>query len=211
MKLQLSFDFGGLDDAINTLAETHPYIDIIELGTPLLFLEGLRALTIIKKLYPEIDVLADLKIIDGGSYESGLAFEAGADIVTVLGAASDRTIQAAIETAEKFEKKIVVDLIGVSQTTQRIQQIDNTRADYVCLHTAMDDSKDKSIPVDDLAIAKATVTHTGIAIAGGININNIQKILPHQPDIIVIGSGITQQPDKALAAQEIKEAMNGYQ
>ena len=211
MKLQLSLDFGRLDDAISILTDTHPYVDIIELGTPLLFREGLSALTTIKERYLEIDVLADLKIIDGGCYESGLAFEAGADFVTVLGAASDRTIEAAIETAEKFKKKIVVDLIGVKQTKQRIQQIDHTNADYVCLHTAMDDSKDKSIPVDDLAVAKTAATHIGIAIAGGINIHNILKILPHHPDIIVVGSGITQQPDKALAAMEIRKVMNGQQ
>ncbi|HOJ01732.1 MAG TPA: orotidine 5'-phosphate decarboxylase [Anaerolineaceae bacterium] len=211
MKLQLSLDFGRLDDAIHTLSEIHQSVDVIELGTPLLFLEGLGALTVIKELYPEIDLLADLKIIDGGSYESTLAFEAGADIVTVLGCASEKTIGAAIDTAEKFRKKTVIDLLGVQQVEQKIRQIDKTKADYACLHTAMDDSKEKSVPVEELAIAKTTATRVGIAIAGGINISNIQKILPYQPDIIVIGSGITQQPDKAQAAAEIKKAMNDHQ
>lgn len=210
MKLQLSLDFGRLDDAINILSETHPYVDIIELGTPMLFREGLSSLTIIKNLYPEIDLLADMKIIDGGSYESGLAFEAGADFVTVLGAASDRTIQAAVNTALKFKKKTVVDMIEVSQPQQRVQEISSIKADYVCLHTAIDDSKDKGIPVDDLAAVKTTSNSTGIAVAGGININNIHKILPYHPDIIVVGSGITQQADKALAAMEIKKVMSEY-
>jgi len=32
-----------------------------------------------------VAVLADLKIMDAGEHEANLAFEAGADIVTVLG------------------------------------------------------------------------------------------------------------------------------
>ena len=39
----------------------------------------------IKERFPCLEVLCDTKIMDAGAYEARLAFEAGADYVTVLG------------------------------------------------------------------------------------------------------------------------------
>jgi 3-hexulose-6-phosphate synthase len=208
MELQLSLDFGNLEDSIYMLDLTSQYIDIVELGTPLIFLEGLTSISVIKKLYPEKKILADLKIVDGGSYETELAFKAGADLVTVLGFASDRTINLAIETANEFKKQIVIDLIGIKQVGHRIQEIDSFGANYVCVHTAIDDQKTKQIPLKDLQIAQSTTTKMGVSVAGGINLTNVQQVLLYQPQIIVVGSGITQQADPTHSAKYIKKAMN---
>jgi len=210
MELQLSLDFGNLADSVNLLGLTYECVDIIELGTPLLFLEGLNSISVVKRLYPQKRILADLKIVDGGSYESSLAFKAGADMVTVLGCASDRTIHLAIETAQKTNKEIVVDLIGISQIGDRIREIDSLGADYVCVHNAIDDRQTKSIPLDDLRIAKSISTRIGVSVAGGINLSNISQILHYQPDIVVVGTGITQHSNPAQAAVEIKKAINEY-
>jgi len=210
MELQLSLDFGNLADSISILHLTHESIDIIELGTPLLFLEGINSISVVKELYPEKKILADLKIIDGGSYESRLAFKAGADLVTVLGFASDRTIHLAIETAQEFNKQVVIDLIGISQVGDRIKEIDSFGADYVCVHTAIDDQQMKNIPLDDLRSAKSISTRMGVTVAGGINLTNIYQVLPYQPHVVVVGSGITQQAYPAQTAIDIKKAMNEY-
>lgn len=74
---------------------------------------GARAISSIKDSYPDKEVLADFKIMDAGSYEAGIAFEAGADIVTVLGVSSDATIAGAVSAARKFQREVMVDLIGI--------------------------------------------------------------------------------------------------
>ncbi len=85
MMLQLALDTVGLKDAKHLLHEVRDVVDIVEIGTPLIIKEGVGAVRKIKNIFPFLKILADLKIADGGYYESQLAFEAGADIVTVLG------------------------------------------------------------------------------------------------------------------------------
>ena len=47
------------------------------------------------------DYRADLKIMDAGEHEANLAFNAGADIVTVLGVAHDETIRGVVRAARR--------------------------------------------------------------------------------------------------------------
>ncbi len=44
-------------------------------------------------------VFADLKTMDAGEPEAEIAFEAGADLVSVLGSADDSTIAGAVKAA----------------------------------------------------------------------------------------------------------------
>ena len=59
MKLQLALDLVDIDGAKLILDELHDIIDIVEIGTPFLIKEGVKAITEIKKTYPFLDVLAD--------------------------------------------------------------------------------------------------------------------------------------------------------
>ena len=56
--------------------------------------EGLKAVKEIKEAFPSLKVLVDLKIMDAGAYEVMKASEAGASIITILGATDDSTIKA---------------------------------------------------------------------------------------------------------------------
>lgn len=207
MKLQLALDMVDLNEALGCIEETQDSIDIIEVGTPLALKCGIRAIAFIKDKYPGMDLLADFKIMDAGNYEASIAFDAGADIVTVLGAASDVTIAGAISAARKYRKEIMVDLIGVAEVKQRIISMDKLGADYACLHTGVDSQNGLNSPVGQLLVAKQSVTRTRLAIAGGINSRNIGNIVMVNPDVIVVGAGITAEPDRTRAAADIKRWM----
>jgi 3-hexulose-6-phosphate synthase len=207
MKLQLALDMVDLNEALGCIEETQDSIDIIEVGTPLALKCGIRAIAFIKDKYPGMDLLADFKIMDAGNYEASIAFDAGADIVTVLGAASDVTIAGAISAARKYRKEIMVDLIGVAEVKQRIISMDKLGADYACLHTGVDSQNGLNSPVGQLLVAKQSVTRTRLAIAGGINSRNIGNIVMVNPDVIVVGAGITAEPDRTRAAADIKRQM----
>jgi 3-hexulose-6-phosphate synthase len=170
---------------------------------------GIKAISLIKEKYPHKELLADFKIMDGGNYEASIAFEAGADIVTVLGVSSDATIAGAISAARKFQRKIMVDLIGVVEIEKRIPLIEKVGVDYLCVHTAMDDQKGLNNPIVQFILASKTVTTTKLAIAGGINIRNIMDIVSYRPDIVIVGAGITSEPDRAKAAEDIKRIISG--
>ena len=209
MKLQLSLDMADLVEALKCVEETKKSIDIVEVGTPLALKWGVKAISLIKENYPSLEVLADFKIMDGGNYEASIAFDAGADIVTVLGVSSDVTIAGAISAARKFQRRIMVDLIGVVEIEKRIALIETLGVDYLCVHTAVDAQDGINNPIAQFILAKKIVTTTKLAIAGGLNIRNIGDIVTYNPDIVIVGAGITSESDRAKAAADIKNILNG--
>jgi 3-hexulose-6-phosphate synthase len=208
MKLQLSLDMVDLNEALCYIAETKDSIDIVEVGTPFALKCGVKAISMIKEKYPNKELLADYKIMDGGNYEASMAFDAGADIVTVLGVSNDATIAGAISAARKFQRKIMVDLIGVVEIEKRIPLIEKLGVDYLCVHTGVDVQNGFNSPIAQFILAKKILTTTKLAIAGGLNVRNIGEIVPYQPDIVVVGAGITSEPDRAKAAADIKRKLN---
>src|ERR1700694_539939 len=109
MKLQVAMDVLTTSDALALAAKVAPFVDILELGTPLVKAEGLSAITAVKQAHPDKIVFADLKTMDAGELEADIAFKAGADLVTVLGAAGDATIAGAIKAGKIHGKGVVVD------------------------------------------------------------------------------------------------------
>lgn len=207
MKLQLSLDMVDLNEALGCLEETRHSVDIVEVGTPLALSCGARAISSIKDSYPDKEVLADFKIMDAGSYEAGIAFEAGADIVTVLGVSSDATIAGAVSAARKFQREVMVDLIGIVEIQKRIPLIEKLEADYVCVHTGVDVQNGRNGPAAQLVIARQVVTTAKLAIAGGLNLRNVSEVVAGKPEIVIVGAGITAEPDREKAAAEIKRRL----
>jgi 3-hexulose-6-phosphate synthase len=209
MKLQLSLDRVDLNEALCYIEETKNSIDIVEVGTPLALKCGVKAISFIKEKFPGKELLADFKIMDGGNYEASIAFDAGADIVTVLGVSRDATIAGAISAARKYQGKIMVDLIGVVEIEKRIPLIEKLGVDYLCVHTAMDAQNGVNNPIVQFILARKIVTTTKLAIAGGLNIRNIGAVVSYKPDIVIVGAGITSEPDRAKAAADIKRLLSG--
>ena len=206
MKLQLALDFADRSEAIEIVQKTSNFIDIIEVGTPLIFREGLGMVSEMKNAFPNKAVLADLKIMDAGEYETQLAIDSGADIVTVLGVAADLTIKKAVEAAQSSGKEVMVDLIEVRDIKSRCVRLQELSVDIVCVHTAFDLQATKSISFKDLLCIK-DVSHIKTAVAGGITPQNIDLVLPLRPDIVVVGLGITNAPNVRRAAREIAEKL----
>ncbi|MCU6796180.1 3-hexulose-6-phosphate synthase [Paenibacillus sp. WQ 127069] len=208
MKLQLALDLVNIPDAIQLVKEVEAYIDIVEIGTPIVINEGLHAVKAIKDAYPNLQVLADLKIMDAGGYEVMKASEAGADIITVLGASNDATIKGAVEEARKHGKSILVDMINVTDLEKRAVEIDALGVDYICVHTGYDLQAAGQSPFEELRTVKRVVKNAKTAVAGGIKLSTLPEVIRAQPDLIIVGGGITGQEDKAGTAAEIRQLIN---
>lgn len=210
MKLQLALDLVNIPEAIEVVKEVESYIDIVEIGTPIVINEGLRAVKEMKAAFPGLTVLADLKIMDAGGYEIMKASEAGADIITVLGATDDMTIKGAVEEAEKQGKEILVDMINVKNIEQRAKEIDALGVDYICVHTGYDLQAVGQNSFEDLQTIKRAVTNAKTAVAGGIKLETLPEVIKAGPDLVIVGGGITTQDDKkAVAAQMQKLIKQG--
>ena len=207
VKLQLALDFGSREEIKSLASDLRDIIDIIEIGTPLIIKEGLSLVSMIKNSFPTVKLLADLKIMDAGDYEAGMAFEAGADIITVLGATNNQTISAAIKESKRRGKQVMVDMIAVSDIPSRVTQINQLGPDYICIHTATDVQKEGQNPLDELQQVSQIVTSDKIAVAGGIDCQILRLIRPFQPEIAIVGSAITKNPNPRRAAFQLKQIL----
>lgn len=109
--LQIALDLLNMKQAIKVAGVAVDYVDIIEAGTPPVKSEGIRAVESLRKNFEKND-FPDIKIMDAGALEARMAFEAGADIVSMCAQAPIETITEAIGETRQWNKKAVVDLIG---------------------------------------------------------------------------------------------------
>ena len=207
MKLQLALDSSNSQEARHILEKVSDLVDIVEVGTPLLMKEGIKVVTEIKAAYPQLEVLADLKIMDAGDIEASIGFEAGADIVTVLGAAHDVTIRRAVNQARTLSKKVMVDLIAVNDVRARIDQIEAIAPNYCCVHTAFDLQDHGVDPLREIQLVHAALKRSKMAVAGGINPGILPDIRPYCPAVIIVGGFIASHPDPRQATLEIRELL----
>ena len=205
-ELQIALD-GELDAALDILAQAYAFIDIAEVGTPLVFREGMNAVRQIRSAYPDLSVLADLKIMDAGEAEADIAFAAGAERVTVMALASDATITGALRSAERHGKQVMIDMMQVATPISRARQLLELGCDLLCLHTAHDMQAAHGSPYVALAQMRESLPGARLAIAGGITLPSLERILPHEPQVIIVGSGITAAAQPGLVARQFHERL----
>lgn len=181
MKLQLALDLVDIPGAIDLIKEVEEHVDVVEIGTPVVINEGLKAVKEVKTAFHDLTVLADLKIMDAAGYEVSQASAAGADIITILGAAEDESIKGAVEEAKKQGKQILVDMIAVKDIETRAKELDELGADYICVHTGYDLQAVGQNSFEDLHTIKSVVKNAKTAIAGGIKLETLAEVVKHQP------------------------------
>ncbi len=204
--LQLSLDWLTIESAIETIRELEDLVDIAEVGTPMIFDYGLDAVKMIKDSFPQMTVLADMKIMDAGKLETKMAGERKADIVTVMAAANNMTILSSIDEAHSLGIKVMVDLLGVSDNVKRAIELDRMGADYICLHTAYDIKSNPKRPVEDLVEIGKVLQKSKTAIAGGITLKNLESIMTGSPDIVIVGGGILDFENKRSIAEHFNKS-----
>ena len=206
-RLQLAIDLVPLADLEAVVTPLLPYIDMVEAGTPLIKRHGMEVVRTLRRLAPDHLIVADMKAMDAGGLEAEIAFEAGADIMTVLAGASDATITAAVTVARAGGRAVVADLIGVADKVARASQVAGLGISYIGIHTGTDDQASGMDPLADLAaISRAVEIET--AVAGGINATSLPAILALQPAIAIVGSGILGQPDPVAAAKALRNLID---
>ena len=205
--IQLALDTISLDDVPALLGVALPYIDLVEVGTPMIKRYGIDALRQVRALAPGKRIVADTKTMDAGAWEATLAFDAGADIMTVLACASDVTICAALAVGRERDCKVVADLIGVSDKPTRAKQLAALGIDYIGVHTGTDDQAHGANPLMDFAAVSQAVD-TPVAVAGGISPATLGPVLAYRPAIVIVGSAVTRAKDPAKVLRELSQSLN---
>ncbi|WLR61428.1 3-hexulose-6-phosphate synthase [Guptibacillus hwajinpoensis] len=209
MKLQLALDRLSREECLDILGETYDSIDWIEIGTGVIKEYGMSIVKEIRDSFPESIIVTDMKTCDAGKYEAAQAFEAGADITTVMAFAADQTISDMLDVALEHKGRVMVDLLGVTNKL-RINQLQNLGVDLISLHFGKDMQKKGNITGDLFELVSES-SGIEIAVAGGINLDSLSSILSYAPDTLIVGGGITKQDNRKQAAAQIKEAIKEYE
>lgn len=180
--------------------------DWLEAGTPLIKSEGMDIIRKLKEKFPRKTLVADMKTMDTGAFETEMAAKAGADVVCILAAADNGTIKDALKSARKYGTKIMVDLIGVKDKVKRAKELEKLGVDYLCIHVGIDEQMIGKNPID---VLKSVVRETNIpvAVAGGINSETAADVVKAGASIIIVGGSITKAKDVTKATKIIKKAI----
>ena len=206
-KLQVAIDLLTTEEALALAAKVAPYVDIIELGTPLIKNMGAGVITAMKNAHPDKLVFADMKTADAGELEADIAFKAGADLVTVMGAAGNATIIGAVKAAKAHGKGVVVDTIGYPDRVKRAKEVIGLGVEFVELHAGLDEQWTEGYSIQVL-IDEATSTDVPVSIAGGVNLENVTAVVKSGVKVVVAGAAIYGAEDPAAAAKALREAID---
>lgn len=205
MQLQVALDVLDLPSALTLANQVSEHVDILELGTPLVKSAGIGAVSAIKAAHPDKLVFADLKTADAGELEAALAFEAGADLVTVMGAADDDTVRGAVAAGRKHGKSVVADMISVVDgRVNRIREVTKLGVSFVEIHAGLDEQARPGYTIDKL-LDDGRQAGVPFSIAGGVRIDTIASVRDAGATVAVAGGAIYNATDPAAAAQELKK------
>lgn len=182
-------------------------VDWLEAGTPLIKSEGMNAVRALRDKYPEATIVADMKTMDTGAMEVEMAAKSGANVVAILGAADDTTIEDALRAANKYGVRIMTDLIGVENPVERVKRLVDLGVDIIGVHVGIDQQMAGKDTLDLLQQVLAEVDVT-VAAAGGLDATTAGEAVARGADIVIVGGNIVRSADVRESAHRIRNSID---
>ncbi len=188
--VQISIDVTTLAEAMDLArGSVRAGVDWLEVGTPLLLAEGLRAVRAFRDTFPNTPIVADLKTMDGAGLEAEMMFKAGANMVVVMGQAHDASIIEQVKMARQYDGQVMCDVMLCSDKPGRAHQAQEMGVDYIIVHTGFDERNmiPGLSPLDDLPAILAAVD-IPVQAVGGLTIEQAIQTLELGAQIVVFGA-----------------------
>ena len=209
--LQIALDTFDLPSALGPLQKAHPHIDVIEVGTILCLAEGMHAVRIIRSLFPQKTILADVRIAEAGSIISKMAFEAGADWVSVVSGAAPDTAEVVLKEARRrgLENDVQIELSD-GWTWEMARKWADMGIQQVIFKRSRDAEAKGALtwtPEDFDQIHRLASMGFKVTVTGGVNPADIPLFAGVPVYIFIAGRAILKAVDPAAAAKAFQDAM----
>jgi 3-dehydro-L-gulonate-6-phosphate decarboxylase len=207
--LQIAMDYTSLSKALVMAALVAPEVDIIEIGTPLCKAAGVEAIRAMREICPDKLILADFKTPDVGGLEATMAFDAGADMMTVIGGAAMATVEQALAVARKRNKEMLMELTGVRDILARATEWRRIGINRIVYHREWDaQSAGREWTEEDKDIIRKLIDMGyKVTVTGGMT----NELLPFFADlpisVLICGRGIREAADPRAAAHQMRMAL----
>lgn len=208
--LQFALDFITLPPAIAVASKTAPHVDIFEIGTPLCKAAGLDAIRAVREVCPDNLILADFKTPDVGWLEAKMAFDAGADLMTVIGGAPMATVESALKTANEYGKEILMELTGVRDIIAHAKEWRQVGIEWMVYHRGWDEeASNRQWSQNDLdTIQRLIDMGFKVTVTGGITLESIPFFQSIAVTAIITGRAIHAAKDPVASAMEIRSTIS---
>lgn len=209
-QVQVALDLIDVDSALRIAsAATSAGIRWVEVGTPLIKSQGSKAITALKQKFSEAIIVADMKTLDAGAIEASIAFEAGADVMSVSGLAHRQTINDAVSTGKRYSRRVIADLLMATNYSKRAKLLERLGVDIVCAHTGIDAQKvgGRVQPSKSLRNLVRAVK-IPVAVAGGVNPTIAAQLVSLGIKIIIVGGWITKSRNPLEASRKVLESIH---
>jgi 3-hexulose-6-phosphate synthase len=207
MRLQVAFDFLDFSETLRITEEIVERVDVIEVGTLLLWREGIETLRELKRRFPDMSLLVDSKIADAGGDAAAFFFDAGADAVTVLGSATATTVEATVAEGRTRNRRVVGDTIGWVDAVETARFLKQCGVDEICVNASTDRPPDPE-SYAELSSVREAVPDISLSVSGRINTDVIPTIVRYQPETLIVGRAVTQSVSPRKAVEELRAAID---
>lgn len=208
--LQLALDTFDLPSALAPMQRARAHIDVVEAGTILCYAEGMHAVRALRALYPDKILLADVRIAEAGSIIAKLAFDAGADWVTVVSGATPATMEVVLKEARSRERDVQLELID-GWTWQQASEWRALGIEQVIAHRSRDgealgDLSWKESDFDEMR--RLADLGFKVTIAGSVSVDDMPRFADVPIYVFTVGRAIRSAADPAAAAAAFQEAID---
>ncbi len=207
-KLQVALDNTSTAEALASLRQYVDMIDVIEVGTILHVAEGVSPVRILRALYPEKIILADIKGADAGSILAKQCYDAGATWMTAICSADVETMRGMKEEAQNYEdsKDVQIELYG-DWTFELAQQWLDAGLKQVVYHRSRDaEASGKGWSSEDVEkVKKLSEMGFKVTITGGLKIEDLKLFKSIDIYCVIAGRSIRDASNPLQAAQNFKD------
>lgn len=200
--VQISLDLTDIDEALNTAAlAMRAGVDWLEAGTPLILAHGLTGVRELRKAFPGVPIVADLKTMDGGYLEAEMMARAGATHVVVMARAHEETIRCVVKAGRDFEIKVMGDNLACPDMIAGARRLEDLGCDYVIHHIGYDERRGIAArgermpsPLDQLQEVVRAVS-IPVQAVGGLTLEQAIRCPGLGAPLVVLGAPLTIDAD----------------
>ncbi len=200
--MQISLDVIQIAEALDTAKMAlRAGVDWLEAGTPLIIAEGMNGVRALRREFPDIPIVADLKTMDGGYLEAELMAQAGATHVVVMARAQEETIRCVVKAGRDYHLKVMGDNLACPDMVAGARYLEEMGCDFVIHHIGYDERRGIAArgqrppsPLDQLREVVAAV-RVPVQAVGGLNIEQAVRTPEYGAPLVVLGAPLTIDAD----------------
>jgi 3-hexulose-6-phosphate synthase/6-phospho-3-hexuloisomerase len=206
--VQISLDLTNIEEALKTASiAIRAGVDWLEAGTPLILAEGLQGVQKLRKAFPGIPIIADLKTMDGGYLEAEMMAKAGATHVVVMARAHEETIKCVVKAGHDFGVKVMGDNMACEDMIAAAKRLEELGCDYVIHHIGYDQRRGIAArgermpgPLDELREVVNAV-NVPVQAVGGLSLEQAVRCPEFGAPLVVLGAPLTIDSDRFKTAE----------